>query len=57
VSENVVPRRIFVPKREEITGGLRKLYVEELSLFPSSNILIIRTWNVGLEKYVSLWER
>ena len=25
VSENRVPRKIFEPKREEITGGLRKL--------------------------------
>jgi hypothetical protein len=30
VSENRVLRRIFRPKREEVTGGWRKLHNEEL---------------------------
>jgi hypothetical protein len=31
VFENRVLRRIFGPKREEVTGGWRKLHNEELS--------------------------
>jgi hypothetical protein len=30
VSENRVLRRIFGPKREEVVGGWRRLYNEEL---------------------------
>jgi hypothetical protein len=30
VYENKVPRRIFGPKRDEVTGGWRKLHNEEL---------------------------
>jgi hypothetical protein len=30
VSENRVLRRIFGPKRDELTGELRKLYNEEI---------------------------
>jgi hypothetical protein len=30
VSENRVLRRIFEPKRDEVTGGWRKLHNEEL---------------------------
>jgi hypothetical protein len=30
MSENRVPRRIFGPKREEVTGGWRRLHNEEL---------------------------
>jgi hypothetical protein len=28
--ENRVLRRIFVPKRDEVTGELRRLHIEEL---------------------------
>jgi hypothetical protein len=31
VFENRVLRRIFSPKREEVTGGCRRLHKEELS--------------------------
>jgi hypothetical protein len=34
--ENRVPRRIFGPKREEMTGGWRKLHNEELHNLYSS---------------------
>jgi hypothetical protein len=35
-----VLRRIFVPKRDEMTGGLRKLHNEELhNLYSSPNII------------------
>jgi hypothetical protein len=40
VSENRVPRRIFGPKRGEVTGGWRKLHNEELhNLYSSPNII------------------
>jgi hypothetical protein len=39
VFENTVLRRIFGPKREEMTGGWRKLYNEELhGLYSSPSI-------------------
>jgi hypothetical protein len=40
VFENRVLRRIFGPKRDEETGGLRKLHNEELhNLYSSSSII------------------
>jgi hypothetical protein len=40
VSENRVLRRIFVPKRDEVTGDWRKLHNEELhNLHSSSNVI------------------
>jgi hypothetical protein len=40
VSENRVQRRIFRPKREEVTGSWRRLHNEELhNLYVSSNII------------------
>jgi hypothetical protein len=37
-----VLRRVFGPKREEVTGGWRKLHNEELhNLYPSPNIIRI----------------
>jgi hypothetical protein len=42
VFENRVLRRIFGPKRDEVTGGWRKLHTEELhNLYPSLNIIRI----------------
>jgi hypothetical protein len=45
VSENWVLRRIFGLKRDEVTGGWRKLHNEELhGLYSSSNIIrVIKT--------------
>jgi hypothetical protein len=38
VFENRALRRIFVPKKDEVTGGLRKLRNEELNnLYSSQN--------------------
>jgi len=40
VFQNRVMRRIFGPKRHEVTGEWRRLYNEELSnLHPSSNVI------------------
>jgi hypothetical protein len=40
VTENRVLRRIFGPKRDEVTGGWRKLHNEELhNLFSSPSII------------------
>jgi hypothetical protein len=42
VSENRVLSRIFVPKRDEVTGGWRRLYNEELhKLYSSPSIIRI----------------
>jgi hypothetical protein len=42
VIENKVLRRIFGPKRDELTGGRRKLHNEELRDLYSSPSTIIR---------------
>jgi hypothetical protein len=40
MSENWVLRRVFGPKREEVAGGCRRLYNEELhNLYASANII------------------
>jgi hypothetical protein len=40
--ENRMPRRIFGPKRDEVTGGWRKLHNEELhNLYSSPSIIRI----------------
>jgi hypothetical protein len=42
VFENRVLRRIFGPKRNEVTGDCRKLHNEEFhSLYSSANIIIM----------------
>jgi hypothetical protein len=40
VYENRVLRRIFGPKRDEVTGGWRKLHNEELHGFYSSSSIV-----------------
>jgi hypothetical protein len=39
VSENRVLRRIFGPKRDEVTGGWRKLHNEEIHNCTPPNII------------------
>jgi hypothetical protein len=45
VFENKVVRRIYGPKRDEVTGGWRKLHNEQLrDLCPSPSIIRIMKW-------------
>ena len=42
MSENMVMRRIFGPRRDEVTGEWRKLHSEELNdLYSSPNIVLV----------------
>jgi hypothetical protein len=45
VYENRVPRRIFGPKRKEVTGGWRKLHNGELQHFYCSpdNVMVTKS--------------
>jgi hypothetical protein len=53
--ENKVPRRIFGPKRDEVTGGWRKLHNEELhDLYSLSSIIrIIKSKRLRWMGYVA----
>jgi hypothetical protein len=55
VSENRVLRRIFGPKRVEVTGAWRKLYNEELNdLYSSPNIIrVIKSRRMRWAGYVA----
>jgi hypothetical protein len=54
VFENAILRRIFVPKRDEVTGEWRKLHNEELhNLYSSPNIIKeIKSRRMRWEGYV-----
>jgi len=56
VFENRVLRRIFGPKRDELTGEWRKLHNDELSdLYASSNIIrVIKSRRMRLAVHVTL---
>jgi hypothetical protein len=55
VFENRVLRRIFGPRRDEVTGDWRKLHSEELHNFHSSQniIRIIKSGRMRLEGHVA----
>jgi hypothetical protein len=55
VFENKVLRRIFGPKREEVTGELRKLHNEELrDLYSSPSIIrVINSWRMRWAGHVA----
>jgi hypothetical protein len=59
VFENRVLRRIFGPKRDEVTGGWRKLHNEELhNLYPSSSIIrMIKSTRMRWVGHVALMGR
>jgi hypothetical protein len=53
--ENRVLRRIFEPKRDEVTGGCRKLHNEELhNLYSSPSIIrMIKSWRMRCAGHVA----
>ena len=54
VSENRVLRRIFGPRRVEVTGESRKLHKEELNDLYSPNIVrVIKSRRMGLAGHVA----
>jgi hypothetical protein len=55
VFENRVPRSIFGPKRDKVTGGWRKLYNEELrNLYSSPGIIrMLRSRNMRWTGHVA----
>jgi hypothetical protein len=59
VFENRVLRRIFGPKRDEVTGEWRKLHNEELhNLCSSPNIIkMIKSRRMRWARYVARMER
>ena len=57
VFENMVLKRIFVSKRDEVTGEWRKLHNEELNdLYCSPNtVRMTKSRRMGLAGHVALW--
>jgi hypothetical protein len=55
VFENRVLRRIFGPKRDEVTGGCRKRHNEELhnGYSPSNIIRMMKSRNMGWAGHVA----
>jgi hypothetical protein len=55
VFENRVLRRIFVPKRDKVTRGWRKLHNEELhNLYPSPGVIrMIKSRRMKLAEHVA----
>jgi hypothetical protein len=55
VFQNRVLRRIFGPKRDEVTGGWRKLHNEDLhGLYPSASIVrVIKARRMRWAGYVA----
>jgi hypothetical protein len=59
VFENRVLRRIFGPKRDEVTGEWRRLHNEELNaLYSPPNIIrVIKSRRMRWAGHVALWGR
>jgi hypothetical protein len=59
VFENRVLRRVFVPKRDEVTGNLRKLHHEQIhNLYCSPNIIrMIKSRRIRWAGHVALTGR
>jgi hypothetical protein len=54
VSENRVLRGISGPKRDEVTGGRRKLHDEELhNLYYSPNIMVIKSRRMRWARHIA----
>jgi len=57
VLENGVLRRIFVPNREEVAGGWKRLYNEIHNFYTSPNIIMgDQTWKVRWARHVACME-
>jgi hypothetical protein len=57
VFKNRVLRRVFGPKRDEVTGELRRVHNEEFyALYLSTNILVIRSGRTGVWGMGHVWE-
>ena len=58
VFENRVLRKIFGPKRDEVTGEWRRLHNKELNdLYPlSNNLRVIKSSGMRREGHVHVWE-
>jgi hypothetical protein len=57
VSENRVLRRIFGPKRVQVTGSWSKLYNEELHNVFSSDISVIKSRRMRFTRHVACMGR
>ena len=59
VFENMVLRRIFGPRREEVTGEWRRMHYEELNdLYSSPNIVrVIKSRRMRWTGHVARWRR
>jgi hypothetical protein len=56
VFENRVLRRIFGPKRDEVTGGWRELHNELHGLYSSPSIIrVIKSRRMSWAGHVALW--
>ena len=54
VFENRVLRRIFGPRRDEVTGEWKKLHNGELNLYSSPNIVrVIKSRRMGWAEHVA----
>jgi hypothetical protein len=55
VFENVVLKKIFVSKRDGVTGDCRKLYIEKLESFysPPDIIKVIRSRSIAWARHVA----
>ena len=53
--ENMVLRRLIVPKREELTGKWRKLHNEKINdLYSSPNMIwVIKTITLGIAEHLA----
>jgi len=57
VFENRILRRIFGPKRDKVTGEWRKLHIEELDVYSSTNIIwVIKSRRMRWAGHVALME-